>query len=189
MSSSLGSAIVSWFTPSKRKRGKENVDPLPNGCPPPPTKKLCSQERLHLGLSCKRELFPPDQTTTAFTTKTTKLESRSFKMAASNDIIKAAQQQPDHVSLLSSLPLEMVHTVFRYLDTESLGVLATLSKDLNATVLNYLESRQGLKQVLPRHFGAPKIRTPQPEIFGEAGKLSLMAPSLPPSLQIGRAHV
>ena len=168
MSNGLGSAIVSWFTPSKRKRDKENVDPLlePNCYPPPAPKKLCPQERVHLGLSsCKRELFPSNHPAT---TKTKLCDHESIqsstKMASSGTTAHCSNL------LLNGLPLEMVHLVFQYLDTESLGTLSTLSKDLNATVLNYLESGQGLKQLLPRHFGMNKIKTPRPEIFGEAGK-------------------
>lgn len=46
------------------------------------------------------------------------------------------------------LPTEILHIVFGLLDRETLTILASLSKDLNESVITYALSGAGLKHII-----------------------------------------
>jgi hypothetical protein len=76
----------------------------------------------------------------------------------------------DHsMGWLFTLPLEILHIIFNLLDTNSLVLVSTLSRDLNLKVQEYILSGPGIKKILPYSSSLPHSKNIT--LFREAGIL------------------
>ena len=153
MASAITSTIASWFLPLKRKLEVEDKE-----CPA--LKKPCTEIYVING----------DITiTTKFATPVTfQLES-------------IAKSEEHSMGWLKTLPLELLHIIFRFLDNNSLLILSSISKDMNASILTYLMSAKGLRHLLSQQYSSTSITNitrynfdmVKTDLFSKAGMLCL----------------
>ena len=91
-----------------------------------------------------------------------------------NAILQKEARRKDHgMGWFVNLPTELLHTVFQYLDNETLQLFSSLSKQLNSNVIWYFLSKPGLVQLLnipQKDKGYFKCKK-NPFLFSNAGKL------------------
>ncbi|XP_019855717.1 PREDICTED: F-box only protein 47-like [Amphimedon queenslandica] len=162
--SGLRSTFASWFscptTNTNRKRpakemetpdcnNEENLDPNTLQAP------RCKKQRRTYSVPreirdrVKRKLFtdPPAEE----------------ELTIHNDVPRGSRNRTNSLFVL---PIEILHLIFGLLDRETLTMLASLSKDLNESVITYALSGAGLKHVIAYQNGKY-----EPAHYSEAGNM------------------
>ena len=159
--SGLRSTFASWFscptTNTSRKRSakemetpdcnEENSDPNIAQAPKCKKQRRTYSVPREIRDRVKRKLFtdPPAED----------------QLTIHNDV----PSESNRMSSLFILPIEILHLIFGLLDRETLTMLASLSKDLNESVITYILSGAGLKHVIAYSTGKYEATH-----YSEAGK-------------------
>lgn len=105
---------------------------------------------------------------------TTHTSLRAVTLSVQSAILHKEARRKDHgMGWFINLPTELLHTVFQYLDNETLQLFCSLSKQLNSNVIWYYLSKPGLVQLLniPQKDKGIFKSTRNPFLFSNAGKL------------------